>query len=343
MRFPALAKTLKRIAKDGRDGFYKGEVAKDMVAELNALGGLHTLEDFAAQSSTYVTPISVNYRGVDLYELPPSNHGIVALIMLKMLDRLGKANADPQSVEHYHLLMEVARLAFAMRDTFVADPDMADVPVDHMLDDATIDKLARRIDRKRHKPELGPMPRPAGSDTVCFSIVDEKGMAVSFINSLYGDFGTGIVTNKTGVNFHNRGEGFVLDPKHPNCIAPRKRPMHTLVPAMVLKDGKPLMAFGVMGAHFQPMGHVYVMNNMFDYGMGPQEALDAPRMFFEGDAILTEENVPAEVIAGMEARGHKLRHRPLPWGGGQIVMFDRANGTLIGASDHRKDGLALGY
>lgn len=343
MRFPALAKTLKRIAKDGRDGFYKGEIAKDMVAELNALGGLHTLEDFAAQSSTYVTPISLNYRGVDLYELPPSNHGIVALIMLKMLDRLGKPHKDPQSVDHYHLLMEVARSAFAMRDTFVADPDMAKVPVEHMLDEATIDKLAKRIDRKKHKPELGPMPRPAGSDTVCFSIVDEKGMAVSFINSLYGDFGTGIVTAKTGVNFHNRGEGFVLDPNHPNCIAPRKRPMHTLVPAMVLKDGKPLMAFGVMGAHFQPMGHVYVMNNMFDYGMGPQEALDAPRMFFEGDAILTEENIPAEVIAGMEARGHKLRHRHLPWGGGQIVMFDRANGTLIGASDHRKDGLALGY
>ena len=343
MRFPALAKTLKRIAKDGRDGFYKGEIAKDMVAELNALGGLHTLEDFAAQSSTYVAPISVNYRGVDLYELPPSNHGIVALIMLKMLARLGKASADPQSVEHYHLLMEVARLAFAMRDTFVADPDMAEVPVDHMLDDAVIDKLAKRIDRKKHRPELGPMPQPAGSDTVCFSIVDDKGMAVSFINSLYGDFGTGIVTAKTGVNFHNRGEGFVLDPKHPNCIAPRKRPMHTLVPAMVLKDGKSLMAFGVMGAHFQPMGHVYVMNNMFDYGMGPQEALDAPRMFFEGDAILAEDNVPPGVIAGLEARGHKLQRRPMPWGGGQIVMFDRANGTLIGASDHRKDGLALGY
>jgi gamma-glutamyltranspeptidase / glutathione hydrolase len=343
MRFPALAKTLKRIAKDGRDGFYKGEVAKDMVAELNALGGLHTLDDFAAQSSSYVDPISLKYQGVDLYELPPSNHGITALIMLKMLERLGKPHANPQSVEHFHLLMEVARLAFAMRDTFVADPDMADVPVDHMLDDATIDKLAKRIDRKKHKPELGPMPRPIGSDTVCFSIVDEKGMAVSFINSLYGDFGTGIVTAKTGVNFHNRGEGFVLDPAHPNCIAPRKRPMHTLVPAMVLKDGKPLMAFGVMGAHFQPMGHVYVMNNMFQYGMAPQEALDAPRMFFEGDAILAEANVPADVIAGLEARGHKVQGRPMPWGGGQIVMFDRANGTLIGASDHRKDGLALGY
>ena len=343
MRFPALAATLKSIAAEGRDGFYQGEVACDMVETLNALGGLHTLDDFAAQSSTYVEPLSLNYRGVDLYEMPPSNQGIVALIMLKMLEKLGAPASNPQSVEHFHLLMEVARSAFAMRDAFVADPDMAKVSVEHMLDDGTIAKLAAGIDRQKHKPELGLVPRPAGSDTVCFSIVDEQGMAVSFINSLYGDFGTGILTEKTGVCFHNRGEGFVLDPKHPNCIAPRKRPMHTLVPAMVYKDGAPLMSFGVMGAHFQPMGHVYVMNNMFDYGMGPQEALDAPRMFFEGGGILVEDGVPKEVLAGLEARGHKLQRRPLPWGGGQIVMFDRANGTLIGASDHRKDGMALGY
>jgi gamma-glutamyltranspeptidase / glutathione hydrolase len=343
MRFPALARTLERIAKGGRDGFYRGEVAKDMVAELGALGGLHTLEDFAAQSSSYVEPIALSYGGVDLYELPPSNQGIVALIMLKMLARLGKPHADPVSVERYHTLMEAARLAFAMRDTFVADPDRADVPVAHMLDDAVIDKLVKRIDRRKHRPELGPMPKPAGSDTVCFSIVDEKGMAISFINSLYGDFGTGIVTAKTGITFHNRGEGFVLDPKHPNCIAPRKRPMHTLVPAMVLKDGKPLMAFGVMGAHFQPMGHVYVMSNMFDYGMGPQEALELPRMFFEGGAILVEDAVPADVVQGLEARGHRVQRRAMPWGGGQIVLIDRANGVLVGASDHRKDGLALGY
>lgn len=343
MQFPALAKTLRRIAKGGRDAFYTGEIAKDMVAELKALGGLHTMEDFAAQSSTYVEPISVPYRGVDLWELPPSNHGIVALIMLKMLERLGKPPADPVSVERYHLLMEVARLAFAMRDTFVADPDMAEVPVDHMLDDAVIDKLVRRIDRKKHRADLGPIPRPAGSDTVYFSIVDEKGMAISFINSLYGDFGTGIVAAKTGINFHNRGEGFVLDPTHPNCIAPGKRPMHTLVPAMVMQDGRPLMSFGVMGAHFQPMGHVYVMSNMFDYGMDPQEALDTPRVFFEGDAILAEDSVPAAVVAGLEKMGHRMARRPMPWGGGQIVLFDRERGTLIGASDPRKDGQALGY
>ena len=345
VRFPALAATLKRIAKDGRDGFYKGELAKDMVAELRALGGLHTLDDFAAQaeSAGYVTPISVPYRGVELVELPPSNHGIVALIMLRMLERLGKPHPEPVSVERYHVLMEAARLAFAMRDAFVADPDMAQVPVDHLLDDAVIAKLVARIDRKKHRPQLEPLPQPAGSDTVYFSIVDEKGMAVSFINSLFDEFGSGIVTAKTGIVLHNRGKGFVTDPRHPNCIAPGKRPLHTLVPAMVLKEGKPYMSFGVMGAHFQPMGHVYVMSNMFDYGMDAQAALDAPRVFFEGDPLLVEETVPEEVVAGLKRLGHRVATRVAPWGGGQIVVMDRENGVLIGASDPRKDGMALGY
>ena len=342
MRFPALARTLKTIAREGREGFYAGEVAKDVVAELKALGGLHTLADFEAQRATYVAPISVPYRGVDLCELPPSNQGIVALMLLRMLEKIGLPK-DPVSVERYHVQIEAARLAFAMRDTFVADPDMADVPVEHMLSDAVIDNLAKRVQRKRRRNELGALPQPAGSNTVHFSIVDEKGMAVSFINSLYDDFGSGIVTAKTGVVLHNRGKGFVCDPTHPNCIAPRKRPLHTLVPAMVLKAGRPCMAFGVMGAHFQPMGHVYIMSNMFHYGMDPQEAIDCPRVFFDGDAVLVEESVPAGVVAGLKQLGHGVATRKMPWGGGQIVVMDRDNGVLIGASDGRKDGLALGY
>jgi gamma-glutamyltranspeptidase/glutathione hydrolase len=341
MKFPALAQTLKIIACEGRDGFYKGAVARDIVAELKALGGLHTLDDFAAQRASYVTPISVPFRGVSLCELPPSNQGIVALIMLKMLEQMGKPPADPVSTERYHLLMEAARLAFAMRDAFVADPDMADVPVEHMLDDEVIANLVDRIDARKRRPELGPIPQPAGSDTVCFSIVDEAGMAVSFINSLFDDFGSGIATGKTGIMLHNRGKGFVTDPRHPNCIAPRKRPLHTLVPAMVTKGGKPYMAFGVMGAHFQPMGHVYVMSNMFDYGMDPQEAIDTPRVFFEGDQILVEESVPKAVVDGLKRLGHRVQRREMPWGGGQAVVMEK--GTLIGASDGRKDGLALGY
>ena len=168
-------------------------------------------------------------------------------------------------------------------------------------------------------------------------------MAVSFINSLFDEFGSGIVTAKTGIVLHNRGKSFVTDAQHPNCIASGKRPLHTLVPAMVLRNGKPYMAFGVMGAHFQPMGHVYVMSNMFEYGMDPQEALDAPRVFFEGDALLTEETVPQHVVAALQRLGHRVEQRHLPWGGGQIVVMDRDHGVLIGASDGRKDGMALGY
>jgi gamma-glutamyltranspeptidase/glutathione hydrolase len=342
MRFPALARTLRIVAQEGREGFYAGEVAEDIVAELNALGGLHTLEDFAAQRASYVTPISVAYRGVALWELPPSNQGIVALMVLKMLERL-RLPDDPVSVERYHVQLEAARLAFAMRDTFVADPDMADVPVTHLLSDAVIDDLAGRVDRKRRRDDLGPLPQPAGSDTVYFAIVDESGMAVSFINSLYDEFGSGIVTRKTGVVLHNRGKGFVTDPAHRNCIAPRKRPMHTLVPAMVLKDGEPHVAFGVMGADFQPMGHVYVVTNMFHYGMDPQTAIDTPRAFFDGDTVLVEEAVPEAVVAGLRALGHQVAARRMPWGGAQAVLVDAANDVLVGASDARKDGCALGY
>jgi gamma-glutamyltranspeptidase/glutathione hydrolase len=342
MHFPALAQTLRTIAREGREGFYAGAVAEDIVGELNALGGLHTLDDFAAQRASYVAPISVAYRGVELWELPPSNQGIVALMLLKILERIGLP-ADPVSTERYHVQLEAARLAFAMRDAFVADPDMADVPVEHLLSDPVIDDLAGRVDRKRRREDLGPLPEPPGSDTVYFAVVDENGMAVSFINSLYDEFGSGIVAAKTGVVLHNRGKGFVCDPKHRNCIAPRKRPMHTLVPAMVLKEGRPAMVFGVMGAHFQPMGHVYVMTNIFHYGMDPQQAIEMPRAFLDGHTVLVEEAVPGPVVAGLKRLGHQVAARRMPWGGAQIVRIDRESGVLAGASDHRKDGLALGY
>ncbi len=340
---PAAAKTLRAIARDGRDGFYDGEVAADMVAELKALGGLHTAADFLAQGSSYVDPIKVAYQGVELNELPPNNHGIVALIMLKMLAKIGRVSDSPMAPERYHVMMEVARLAYGMRDRFVADPDMAKVPVDFMLASSTIDNLVKRIDLKRCTPDLGPVPEPVGSDTVCFSIVDDAGMAVSFINSLFAGFGSGLATKKSGVVFHNRGQGFTLDPTHPNCIAPGKRPMHTLVPAMAMKDGKAFAAFGVMGAAFQPIGHVYMLTNMLDYGLDAQEAIDCPRMFFEGGEVQIESSVPAATAERMALMGHKITVRPDPWGGAQIVVIDRDNHGLIGASDPRKDGVALGY
>lgn len=343
MRLPALAKTLRGIAEFGRDAFYRGEVAADLVGELQRLGGLHALEDFATQQPVYVTPISVSYKGVDLVEMPPSNQGIVALMLLRMMEKLGVPEEGPGSAQRHHILCEAARLAYAARDVFLADPDRAKVPLDHMLSDDFIGALVKRIDRKKRTADLGAIPRPKGSDTTYLTVVDEDGMAVSFINSLFADFGSGIVGPKSGVVLNNRGMGFSLDPAHPNVIAGGKRPLHTLVPAMALKDGKPWLSFGVMGGAYQPTGHVFVLCNMIDYGMDAQEALDMSRVFFEGNDTIIEETLPASVRAELEAMGHKLSVREVPWGGGQIVQFDRESGVLIGASDHRKDGCALGY
>lgn len=343
MRFPNLAKSLAAIAEGGRDAYYEGEIAADIVQELNALGGVHTVEDFAAQRATYVDPISVNYRGLDILELPPNNHGVVVLIMLKMMDRIGKISNDPDDAERHHVMLEMARLAYAMRDEFVADPDMADVPVDHMLDDQVIAELVSRIDRGTARLDLGPMPQPKGSDTVYLSIVDKDGMAVSFINSLFADFGSGIATDKTGIMLHNRGQGFVVVPGHRNCVEPRKRPLHTLIPALAMRNGELAMSFGVMGGAYQPAGHAHVLSNRLDYGMDPQEALDSQRVFFDGNKVLVEETASEAFREALAAKGHEISVRGIPWGGGQIVEVDRAKGTLIGASDPRKDGCALGY
>jgi gamma-glutamyltranspeptidase/glutathione hydrolase len=343
VRFPALGATLEAIAAGGRDAFYEGEIAADIVAELNALGGVHTLDDFKRQKASYVTPISVPYRGLDIFELPPNNHGVVVLIMLKMMERLGKISDDPNSVDRFHVMLEVARLAYAMRDEFVADPDTADVPVEHMLADRTIGDLVGRVDRSRARPDVGPLPQPAGTDTVYLSIVDGQGMAVSFINSLFADFGSGIATARTGVMLHNRGQGFVVKPGHRNTVEGGKRPLHTLIPALAMREGELAMSFGVMGGAFQPAGHAHVLANMLDYGMDVQEALDGQRVFFDGGKVLVETAASVELRTQLAAKGHEVAERRVPWGGGQIIAVDRAAGVLVGGSDSRKDGLSIGY
>jgi gamma-glutamyltranspeptidase/glutathione hydrolase len=343
MRFPALAATLKAVARDGRDGFYQGPAAADMVATLEEMGGLHTLADFAAQNATYVTPIATRYGGLDVHQLPPSNQGITGLIMLNVLKELPAYRAmKPDSVERHHVLLEVSRLAYAARDRWVADPDQAQVPVEGLLSQDFARKLASRVDMKRHDPALAPLPSPDGTDTVYFAVADGNGMMVSFINSLFASFGSGIVARKSGVTLHNRGQGFRLDPKHPSAIAPGKRPMHTIIPAFATKDGRPHMAFGVMGGNFQPMGHVLLLSNMLDCGMELQAAIDAPRYNYENGGLLIEEGVPQAVVEGLQALGHKPRVRPEPWGGAQAIMRDAATGIYVGASDPRKDGCALG-
>ena len=346
MRFPALAGTLRAIAQGGRDAFYAGPVAEDMVRELRALGGAHSFDDFAGHRGEWVEPISTSYPGwdgpLDIAELPPNGHGITALVLLNILKRLPSRGTDALGARRIHLLLEAARAAYAVRDQFVADPRASAVPVGHMLSDALASELAARIDPSRRIAALGPVPRPKQSDTVYLAVAEASGLAVSFINSIYEPFGSGIVTMKTGITMQNRGACFSLERGHPNVIAPAKRPLHTIIPGMALDKGGPRIVFGVMGGSYQPLGHAHVLTSMFEHGLDPQAAVDCQRAFFAEGGVSLEGGVPEPVAAELADMGHKVSRAPEPFGGGQMIVYDRANGVLQGASDPRKDGFAAG-
>ncbi len=343
-RQPELAATLERIARDGRDGFYTGPVAEDIVTFLNGLGGLHTLEDFAAAAGEYTTPIKTTYRGHDIYECPPNGQGLLALEMLNVLAGLLPDVSGPLSPERLHFAIEAARLAYSDRDNLLADPAQSDIPVERLLSAAYADQQRARIDPARAMKDLPPSMIPVHADTVYISVVDKDRNAVSFINSLFNSFGTGFVSPKSGVALHNRGESFVMDPDHPNCIAPGKRPMHTIIPGMAVKDGRAVMPFGVMGGHYQAMGHAWLLANMFDFGLDVQEAIDLPRIFAGADGpVEVESGVPETVVAALQARGHEITAPSKPIGGAQAIWIDSDTGALTGGSEPRKDGCALGY
>ncbi|AMN45349.1 gamma-glutamyltransferase [Rhodoplanes sp. Z2-YC6860] len=341
MKLPALARTLKAIAKDGAKAFYEGPIAEDMASTLAAKGSVLSVEDFAKHRGEAVTPISTNYRGVDLVEIPPNTQGLTALVTLNILENFDLAALEALGPDRFHLMLEAARMGFAVRDTHIAEPSFMRVSVDALNDKVFAKTLAAKLDRTKRVP-LPPAPTP-GSDTVYLTVVDRDRCAVSLINSLYSSFGTGICTEKTGVLFNNRGSGFVLKPDHPNALGPSKRPMHTIIPALAMRGGRCDTTFGVMGAHYQPMGHVQMVLNLFDYGMDIQSAIDAPRAFFEGESTVIERGMPAATVEGLKARGHKIVEAPSPWGGAQAIRIDWDRGVLIGGSEPRKDGCALGY
>jgi gamma-glutamyltranspeptidase / glutathione hydrolase len=340
MRYPALAATLRQIAKEGRDAFYEGSIADDIIDTIRPLGSLLTRDDLAAHQSNWVKPISTDFAGHQIMEIPPSGQGLTALIALNVLSQFGMRRFAPDSVERHHLEIEAMKLAWELRNRHIADPEISDVPVNDLLSDSTSSKLASMIDMNR---ALDIETAMRTSDTIYLSVVDEKRLAVSFINSVFDGFGVGIVTPRTGFALQNRGACFVTDPKHPNCIGPGKRPLHTIIPAMVKKDGLVDMSYGVMGGDYQPMGHMTVAVNRYIYGMDPQEAIDWPRYFPKAGTVLAEAGVPDAVKAGLAAKGHVIAPPPAPLGGGQAIAIDRENGVLIGGSDPRKDGFALGY
>jgi len=340
---PALANTLRQIATKGARAFYTGSIAESLVETLSARGGLHKKEDFAEFAPEYVDPISVGYRGYRLWECPPNGQGIVPLVMAKVMEGYEVSSWKATSVERLHMMAETARQAYAIRDMFVGDPRTGEVPVDWLLSDQHAQYLRRNVSMNSRNLDVETVIQRPHRDTVFISVVDNSRMTVSLINSVFDDFGSGIVCEKTGVLFHNRASSFVLESGHPNCIAGRKRPMHTIIPALLTDGGSAVMSFGVTGAHFQPLGQLQILTNVVDYGMDVQAAIDHPRMFARGDSFEVEGGVPDQVVAGLEQLGHRVTRSQNPLGTAQAIWIDRKLGVLRGGADGRRDGIALGY
>jgi gamma-glutamyltranspeptidase/glutathione hydrolase len=352
--YPAKAEALELIAKEGRAGFYEGPVAEDMLSSLNALGGVHTLDDFANTACTWVEPISGDYRGTTLWELPPNGQGATAILMAKILAGFDLGALDPFGAERAHLEAETARLAYHARNCLIADADTpgAAERLAHMLSDSTVDAMRRRIDPTRMRPDLlaeadklhalGPNGAPH-RDTIYITVVDGDRMMVSLIYSVFHAFGGGLASTKYGINFQNRGGGFSLVEGHPNELAGGKRPMHTIIPAMLSKGATPMATFGVMGGQYQSCGHARAISNLLDYGMDPQAVMDGARCFPQDRKLDIERGYSPEVIEQLHVMGHTINRDIGPIGGGQMIVLDHANNCLIGGSDPRKDGVALGW
>ncbi|OYV40944.1 MAG: gamma-glutamyltransferase [Acidocella sp. 20-61-6] len=344
MRNPGLAATLRKIAAQGAKAFYEGEIAAAMAAALRSRGGFHTEADFAGalHGADFVTPISGGFAGREVWECPPNGSGIIALMLMGILDGFAPAaGADPLDPLRLHRQIEAARLVYRDRDAFLADPAQSDVPVEHLLSAEYLAGLRALIDDDRAMTNLPPAGR-THPDTVYVAVVDADGNACSFINSLFESFGSGIIAGETGIVLHNRGCSFRLEAGHPNVIAPGKRPMHTIIPALATADGEAELVFGVMGGHYQPMGQSWVIANMLQYGMDPQAAIDMPRFFPIGGHVEVERGIPEPVRAALAAKGHSIKLLDKPHGGGQAIRIDQRSGVLIGGSDPRKDGCALG-
>jgi gamma-glutamyltranspeptidase / glutathione hydrolase len=340
-RAPGHAEVLRQIAAKGRAGFYEGEVAADMVASLRAMGGTHTADDFAATACLWGDPIKGGYHGHHLIEHAPNGQGATAILMLNILSHFDLAALDPLGADRAHLEAEAAKLAYDARNRFLADADFT-TRLSHMLDPETAARLASLIDPKRAMGNPAPLTEAIHKDTVYITVVDRDRMAVSLIYSVFWGFGAGLASTRFGINFQNRGAGFTLQAGHPNEAAGGKRPMHTIIPAMLEKAGKVMMPFGVMGGAYQPAGHARLVTNMLDYGMDVQAAIDAPRSFPDKDGFMVERGYADTVAAALAAKGHVVRAPDIPLGGAQaIVLHD--NGVLEAGSDPRKDGCAIGY
>jgi gamma-glutamyltranspeptidase/glutathione hydrolase len=339
-RAPGQAEVLRRIATEGRAGFYEGEVAEDMIASLRALGGTHTLDDLVATACDCTSPVSGPYQGIELVEHPPNGQGATAILLLNILKHFDLAAMDPLGSQRAHVEAEATKLAYDARNRFIADPDHT-TRLDHMLSPDTAAKLAALIDPRRAMQAAAPLTEAMHRDTIYITVVDRDRMAVSLIYSVFWGFGSGFASSKFGINFQNRGAGFTLAEGHPNEAGPAKRPMHTIIPGMIRQNGRVTMPFGVMGGAYQPCGHARFVSNLVDYGMDPQSAIDAPRCFSGPDGMEVERGYSNSVRSELADMGHKVIIPDTPLGGAQAIRID--GDVLVGASDPRKDGCALGY
>jgi len=342
-----LAETFKKIARDGIETFYEGEICKTIVDFSKANNGLFSSEDFSDHTTTWVEPISSDYRGYTIYELPPNGQGVTALEMLNILEGYDVPSLGHNSPEYLHRLIEAKKIAFSDRDYYVTDPEFENVPVGTLLSKEYAKQCREKIDFNRAMIPPSPSLPMGGSETVYVTAVDQDRNAVSFISSIFMHFGSGMVVDGTGIVLQNRGKSFSLDPDHPNRIEPHKRPLHTIIPGMVFKDGKFLMSFGVMGGDMQPQGHTQFLINLIDFKMNLQEAVDAPRVrHLEGKEVFVEDGISSHTKSTLTEKGHEIvQAAPAvnQVGGGQAVYLDRGQNVLFGASDRRKDGCAIGF
>lgn len=356
MKRPTLADTYRLLAEEGRDAFYEGEIADKIDAFMRENGGYLRKKDFVEHSSEWVEPVSINYRGYDVYELPPNGQGIAALQMLQILEGYDLASMEYNSERALHLMVEAKKLVFEDRAKLYADMDFANVPLEKLLSDEYADQRREQINEYAGRNIQAGASVLEDGDTIYLTTADKDGNMVSLIQSNYRGMGSGIVVPGTGFVFQDRGELFSMDPNHANVYEPGKRPFHTIIPAFIMKDGKPFMSFGVMGGGMQPQGHTQIVTNIVDFGMNVQEAGDAARWRHTGstqptdaaDAILRgtgnvnlESAVPYSVVRGLMSRGHDVQYDVGGYGGYQGIMLK--DGVYFGGSESRKDGHAAGY
>ncbi|MDX9992403.1 MAG: gamma-glutamyltransferase family protein [Anaerolineales bacterium] len=351
-RNPGLARTLRSIAEGGKKAFYEGQIAEAIADVLQKAGGAMTTADLAEHSSSWEEPASVTFGEYRIYECPPNGQGITALLAFNLLEGFDLAGRHPLSVERLHLEIESLRLAFADARWYISDPAFGSIPLAELLSKEYAAQRRKEIDPRRATLDQKRGTPAASSDTVYLCVVDESGNACSFINSNYMGFGTGIVPKGWGFSLQNRGHNFSLDPQHPNCLQPKKRPYHTIIPGLITRaDGSLFGPFGVMGGFMQPQGHLQVGLGLLLDGLDPQSALDLPRFCIDidhgeqGGAVLLEEGIPWRAAAELAARGHPVRPvsgwARATFGRGQIILRDSASGVLTGGSDPRADGLAM--